>query len=93
MKGRPTKNKEDTYLLHKTGYIYRWDKNTLAIYFTSTNAKNKYVSLLEQENVDICEFISGDNESVFHFPENQFNTVAKILKPQKKFKDNFPNFE
>lgn len=92
-RGRPTKNEHDTYLLHKTGHIFRYDEDTLAIYFTSTNAKNKFIPLLKQENVDVINFTEGEFESTWHFPSSQLEKVAKILKPQKKFKDTYPNFE
>ena len=59
--------------------------------FTSTNSKNKYIPLLQKENIKIKEFIDGDFESIYHFPEEQLSLVSKILKPQTMHKNIFPN--
>lgn len=93
LNGKPSKNQYDTYLLHKTGQIYRYSENTLALFLNSTQSKNKYIPILDENNIKYKEFISGESEYIFHFPEKQLPTVAKIVNVQRKFKNEFPNFE
>ena len=91
--GKQTTNKHDNYLKHKTGQIFRYDKNTLSLLLLSTNARNKYLPLLDEAKIKYKEHISGDSEYIFHFPESQLDTVAKIVKLQGKGKHTYPNFE
>jgi len=80
-------------LCKNNNQIFRYNKNTLSLLFTSTNSKNKYLPLLHKENIKIKVFINGDFESIYHFNEVDLPQVAKILKPQTMHKNIFPNFE
>jgi len=80
-------------LCKNNNQIFRYNKNTLSLYFISTNSKNKYLPLLQKENIKIKKFIDGDFESIYHFPEEQLSQVAIILKLQTMHKNIFPNFE
>lgn len=93
LKHRPSNNKEDTYLLHKNGHIFRHDDNTLALFLNSSNSKNKYLPLLDESKIKYEEFLSGESEYIILFPEKQINLVAKIVNVQRKFKNEYPNYE
>jgi len=86
--GKPSTNQDDTYLKCKNNnQIYRYNKNTLAILFTSTKSKNKYLPDIEKLKVKIRLLSEGNFESIYLFPEKDLAKVASILKPQTKGKN------
>jgi hypothetical protein len=91
--GKQTTNKYDNYLKFKSGQIFRNSKDTLSIYFLTTNAMKKYIPLLEDAKVSIKEHVSGDSEYIYHFPERQLSTVADIVHITVRGKHKYPNFE
>lgn len=89
--GNFTTNDDDTYLKCKSNTeIYRYNENTLAIYFQSViYAKNRIKDLLDL-GVHLTKFMQGSNESIYLFPESQIELVAEILKPTIKGKNKSP---
>lgn len=91
--GKQTTNKHDNYLKFKSGQIFRYSNNTLSLYFLTTNAKKKYIPLLEHAKVNLKEFIIGESEYLYHFPERQLSTVVDIVHVTVRGKHKYPNFE
>jgi len=49
--------------------------------------------LLDESKIKYEEFLSGESEYIILFPEKQINLVAKIVNVQRKFKNEYPNYE
>ncbi len=86
---KSTTNKEDTYIPCAKGVqIYRYNKDTLAVSFlTSQYAKNR-LSDLTSVGVTLTNLQLGDNESSYLFPESDLGKVADIVKARKRRKLN-----
>lgn len=86
---KSTTNKEDTYIPCAKGVqIYRYNKDTLAVSFlTSQYAKNR-LSDLTSVGVTLTNLQLGDNESSCLFPESDLGKVADIVKARKRRKLN-----
>lgn len=94
LNGKPSKNKDDTYILCRGGHhIYRLDKNNLVLMLVSSNAKNKVVTELIDLGVKLKNEIDGDFEGTYIFPSSQLDIVAQHLKAQTKGKNKYPNYE
>ncbi len=86
--GKASENEYDTYLKGKYNtQVYRYDKNTLALYFAATNTVNKILPVLKDLGVQLKLFVQGDFESVYLFPEQDLSKVHSILKFQTKGKN------
>lgn len=82
--GNTTSNNDDTYLKCKNAEIYRYNANTLVVYFFSDNSNqfaNNRIEELKENGVNLTLFQYGQFERTFKFLENQLNIVANILKP------------
>lgn len=86
--GNPTDNRDATYLQCRyKSQIYRFDEDTLAIDFMTTNSANIIISELRKEKIKIKKFSEGSSESTYLFSEKKIDKVAKIMKPRKKGKN------
>jgi 16S rRNA U1498 N3-methylase RsmE len=84
-KGKPTKNENDTYVKGKyKTEVYRYNKNTLAVQFMTTESAKITIQKLSELGVNLTNFIQGDFESVYLFPEKDLDKVNSVLKFQKK---------
>jgi hypothetical protein len=86
-----SKNKDDTYLLGKHKIqIYRWDKNTLCIMFQSNQTVNNIIPQLEELDIKLELYVSGETESVYKFRESDIHKVHEIVRFQTKGKNISP---
>lgn len=86
--GRASSNDNDTYLKGKYNTeIYRYDDDTLAIYFVATNTVNNVLPKLQELGVHLTKYLEGDSESIYLFPEKDIHKVHTILKFQTKGKN------
>lgn len=89
--GKPSPNKNDNYIQCKKNgnnyiQIYRYNKDTLAVMFWSVGVANNRIKEIKEKGVDIKPFVSGDEESAYLFPEEDFKKVAKVVKARKRRK-------
>lgn len=82
--GLPTSNKYDNYIKFRTGQIFRYDKNILALLLNTSHAKSTIIPKLENLGVNFTIALDGDFEGIFHFPEEQIDIVTSIVKPMIK---------
>ena len=59
--------------------IYRYDKNTLAIYFTSNQTINSIANKLNEKNIKLSLLVQGDTESIYTVKESHINDLHEIL--------------
>lgn len=86
--GEITTNKDDNYLLGKHKIqLYRWDKNTLCIYFQSNQTVNNIIPLLTEKGIQTELFIQGDVESVYKVKESDIHTLHEVIRFQTKGKN------
>lgn len=82
--GKPSPNKHDNYIKFRTGNIYRFDKNTLALLLNTSHAKNTIIPELENKGVKFTVLNDGDFEGIYLFSEKQIDIVTSVVKPQTK---------
>jgi hypothetical protein len=82
--GEPTSNKYDNYIKFRTGQIYRYNKNTLALLLNTSHAKSTIIPELENLGVNFTIALDGTQEGIFHFSETQLDTVVSVVKPMTK---------
>lgn len=86
--GELSPNRNDTYLLGKYNIqVYRWDKNTLCIYFASNQTVNNVIPKLEELGVKLDPYLQCEGEQVFKFKEPDIEKVHSIVKFQTKGKN------
>jgi hypothetical protein len=87
-----TSNKSDTYLLGKYNIqVYRWNKNTLCIYFPSGNsATNIILPLLDQIGVTYKLYLDADGESIYKVKESDIDKLHSVIHFQTKGKNISP---
>lgn len=89
--GKPSPNKDDNYIQCKKNgsnyiQIYRYNKDTLAVLFWTTEIANSRVKQIKEKGIDIKPFVTGKTESIYLFPEKDFKIVAKIVGARKRRK-------
>ena len=89
--GKPSPNKNDNYIQCKKNgksyiQIYRYSQDTLSVLFWSVGVANNRIKELNEKGVDIKPFVSGDEESVYLFPEEDLKKVTKVVKARKRRK-------
>ena len=85
--GELSKNIDDVFLLGKYKIqVYRYDKNTLSIYFLNNQTVNNVIPQLRELGINIELYLEGDFESIYHFKECEIEKVNKIVKFQTKGK-------
>lgn len=84
-----TTNKNDTYLLGKYNIqVYRWNKDTLCIYFpTGNSATNIVLPQLDQIGVKYKLYIDADGESIYKVRESDIDKLHSVLHFQIKGKN------
>lgn len=88
LNGELSPNREDTYLLgrHKI-QVYRWDKNTLCIYFASNQTVNNVLPKAKEMGIKLELYLQGDLESVYKFKEADIHKLHEIVRFQIKGKN------
>ena len=70
-------NEKNQYLQGNSGtYIYRYSKDTLAIYFPSNQTINK----LDEQNIEYTILAQGDTESILLVNEKYIDKLDLALK-------------
>ena len=86
--GELSPNREDTYLLGKHKIqIYRWNKNTLCVYFASNNTVNNILPQLQEKGVQLELYLQGDVESVYKVKESDIHKLHEVIRFQIKGKN------
>jgi len=86
--GELSKNIDDVFLLGKYKIqVYRYDKNTLSIYFLNNQTVNNVIPQLRELGINIELYLEGDFESIYHFKECEIEKVNEIVKFQTKGKN------
>lgn len=90
--GCSTENENDTYIKcpSSKARIYRWDKDTLVIEFSSIRMANNRVKELEEAGIELTLRIEGDIEREYLISESNIHKVAEVLKPIVKGKNKSP---
>ena len=89
--GKPSPNKNDNYIQCKKNgsnyiQIYRYNNDTLAVLFWTVGVANNRIKELNEKGVSLKLFVSGNEESIYLFPEEDFKKVAKVVKARKRIK-------
>lgn len=86
--GKPSLNKQDTYIPCKRtkNQIYRYDKDTLVVYFHSKIYTKNRLTELTELGIELIPYQIGDNESTYKFAETDLDKVAEIIKAKKRVK-------
>ena len=86
--GELSPNREDTYLLGKHKIqVYRWNKNTLCVYFTSNQTVNNILPQLQEKGVQLELYLQGDTESVYKVKESDIHRLHEVIRFQIKGKN------
>lgn len=81
-------NKDDNYLLGKYKIqVYRWDKNTLCIYFQSNQTVNNIIPKLKELGVELELYLQGDTEQIFKVHEKYIEQLHEVIRFQTKGKN------
>lgn len=81
-------NQEDNYILGKwKTEVYRFNENTLAIYFKSNQTVGNVIPQLEDLGVKLELYIQGEFEQVFIFSESDLPKLHQVIKFQIKGKN------
>lgn len=76
------------YLLGKHKIqVYRYDEDTLCIYFQSGQTVNNIIPQLEKLNIKLDLFVRGDTEFIYFFDEKELSKVHSVVKFQIKGKN------
>jgi hypothetical protein len=87
IKGNQT-NENISYLRGKYNTeIFRYDKNTIAIYFISGATTNNVLPQFDKLGVKYKCYVQGDFESVYHFKEKDLEKIHSVLHFQIKGKN------
>lgn len=91
--GKTTSNEWDNYILGKYHIeCYRYDKNTLSVYFPSgRSSTNIVLPQFDKLNIKYKLHIDGDYESIYLISEKDLTKIHSILKFQTKGKDIKPD--
>lgn len=89
--GKSSQNKDDNYIQCKKNgsnyiQIYRYNKDTLAVLFWSVGVANNRIKELNEKGVSLKLFVSGNDESIYLFPEKDLKKVAKVVGARKRTK-------
>lgn len=87
--GNVTKNEDATYLLGKYHIeCYRYNENTLALYFPSgKNATNIILPQFDNLGIIYKLHIDGDYESIYLVSEKDLDKIHSVVKFQTKGKN------
>lgn len=86
--GELSPNREDTYLLGKYKIqVYRWNKNTLCVYFASNQTVNNILPQLQEKGVQLELYLQGDTESVYKVKESDIHKLHEVIRFQIKGKN------
>jgi viroplasmin and RNaseH domain-containing protein len=85
LNGKPTTNRDDTYIPCAKGVeIYRYNQNTLAVSFCTSQYTNNRINDLKNVGVILTKLQLGNDESTYLFPESDLEKVADIVKARKR---------